>query len=89
MSSPPICSVQSAFGLRMALLAMTELAASIKLHGLIQPLIVTETVEGFVLMFAGVAYAFAAPRKSGPTGVVREDGSVDPSTQPGRAPHRA
>jgi hypothetical protein len=44
-------------------------------------------VAGFVLMFAGVAYAFAAPRKSGPTGVVREDGSVDPSTQPGRAPH--
>lgn len=29
---------------------LTELAASIKLHGLIQPLIVTETVEGFVLI---------------------------------------
>src|SRR5690606_27020887 len=28
-------------------------------------------VTGFVLMFAGVAYAFAAPRKKGPTGVVR------------------
>src|SRR5690606_28141627 len=27
-----------------------ELAASIKAHGLIQPLIVTETVEGFVLI---------------------------------------
>jgi hypothetical protein len=36
-------------------------------------------VVGFVLMFAGVAYAFAAPRKSGPTGVVRPDGTVDPS----------
>ena len=37
-------------------------------------------VIGFVLMFAGVAYAFAAPRKSGPTGVVRPDGTVDPSS---------
>ncbi len=39
-------------------------------------------VIGFVLMFAGVAYAFAAPRKSGPTGVVRPDGTVDTSVQP-------
>ncbi|MCA5893159.1 DUF3040 domain-containing protein [Isoptericola sp. NEAU-Y5] len=46
-------------------------------------------VAGFVLMFAGVAYAFAAPRKSGPAGVVRADGTVDPSTQPGRAPRPA
>jgi Protein of unknown function (DUF3040) len=37
-------------------------------------------VIGFVLMFAGVAYAFATPRsKSGPTGVVRPDGTVDPA----------
>ncbi|MFE7408728.1 DUF3040 domain-containing protein [Isoptericola sp. NPDC057559] len=44
-------------------------------------------VAGFVLMFAGVAYAFAAPRrsKSGPTGVVRPDGTVDPTTNPDRA----
>ena len=41
-------------------------------------------VVGFVLMFAGVAYAFAAPRKTGPTGVVRQDGSVDPSATDGR-----
>jgi hypothetical protein len=39
-------------------------------------------VIGFVLMFAGVAYAFATPRKSGPTGVVRPDGTVDTSVQP-------
>jgi hypothetical protein len=48
-------------------------------------------VIGFVLMFAGVAYAFAAPRKSGPTGVVRPDGTVDMSPQPqpgGRKPAR-
>ncbi|GAB3093531.1 DUF3040 domain-containing protein [Isoptericola nanjingensis] len=42
-------------------------------------------VVGFVLMFAGVAYAFAAPRRSGPTGVVRPDGTVDPATNPDRA----
>ena len=29
---------------------LAELAASIKIHGLIQPIIVTETVEGFVLI---------------------------------------
>ena len=29
---------------------LAELAASIKVHGLIQPLIVTETIEGFVLI---------------------------------------
>jgi Protein of unknown function (DUF3040) len=39
-------------------------------------------VIGFILMFAGVAYAFAVPRKSGPTGVVRPDGTVDPSSHP-------
>ncbi|MFD6137693.1 DUF3040 domain-containing protein [Isoptericola sp. NPDC056618] len=42
-------------------------------------------VVGFVLMFAGVAYAFAAPRRSGPTGVVRPDGTVDPATNPDRS----
>jgi hypothetical protein len=42
-------------------------------------------VVGFVLMFAGVAYAFAAPRKKGPTGVVRPDGTVDPQTNPDRS----
>jgi len=42
-------------------------------------------VTGFVLMFAGVAYAFAAPRKKGPTGVVRPDGTVGPETNPDRA----
>lgn len=42
-------------------------------------------VIGFVLMFASVVYAFATPRKSGPTGVVRPDGTVDPSTHPGNA----
>ena len=31
---------------------LAELAASIKIHGLIQPIIVTETVEGFVLITA-------------------------------------
>ena len=35
-------------------------------------------VVGFVVMFAGVAFAFAAPRKkeSGPVGIVGEDGRV-------------
>ncbi|MCK9795545.1 DUF3040 domain-containing protein [Isoptericola sp. 4D.3] len=42
-------------------------------------------VVGFVLMFAGVAYAFAAPRRSGPTGVVRPDGTVDPTANPDRS----
>jgi hypothetical protein len=37
---------------------------------------------GFILMFAGVMYAVAAPRKSGPTGVVRPDGTVDPTSHP-------
>jgi len=39
-------------------------------------------VIGFILMFAGVAYAFAAPRKTGATGVVRPDGTVDPLPHP-------
>ncbi|MFV2144506.1 MULTISPECIES: DUF3040 domain-containing protein [Isoptericola] len=37
-------------------------------------------VAGFVLMFAGVVYAFSAPRKKGPQGVVAADGTVDPSS---------
>lgn len=37
-------------------------------------------VVGFALMFAGVAYAFAAPRKKkGPQGVVDADGHVVPN----------
>ncbi|GII99456.1 Protein of unknown function (DUF3040) [Sediminihabitans luteus] len=36
-------------------------------------------VGGFVVMFVGVAFAFAAPkRRTGPTGVVEEDGSTRP-----------
>ncbi|MBD7981405.1 MULTISPECIES: DUF3040 domain-containing protein [Oerskovia] len=37
-------------------------------------------VAGFVVMFAGVAFAFSAPRKraSGPVGVVDGDGKVTP-----------
>ncbi|MCK0116621.1 Protein of unknown function (DUF3040) [Isoptericola sp. CG 20/1183] len=37
-------------------------------------------VAGFVLMFAGVVYAFSAPRKKGPQGVVNADGTVGPSS---------
>lgn len=33
-------------------------------------------VLGFVVMFAAVAFAFAAPRRNGPTGVVGADGKV-------------
>ncbi|MEG3614859.1 MULTISPECIES: DUF3040 domain-containing protein [Isoptericola] len=36
-------------------------------------------VVGFALMFAGVAFVFAAPRKKGPQGVVKDDGNVTPS----------
>lgn len=36
-------------------------------------------VIGFVIMFAAVAFAFASPRTSGPTGVVRPDGRVSPA----------
>ena len=36
-------------------------------------------VIGFVVMFAAVAFAFAAPRASGPTGVVQSDGQVRPA----------
>jgi hypothetical protein len=36
-------------------------------------------VAGFVLMFAGVVYAFSAPRRKGPQGVVDADGTVHPS----------
>lgn len=37
-------------------------------------------VIGFVLMFAGVTFAFAAPRKkeAGPVGLVNRDGTVRP-----------
>ena len=46
-------------------------------------------VIGFVVMFAAVAYAFAAPHRSaghrsGPRGVVQSDGQVKPSTSPAR-----
>ncbi|PZR55435.1 DUF3040 domain-containing protein [Xylanimonas oleitrophica] len=47
-------------------------------------------VVGFVVMFAAVAWAFAfAPRRQGPEGVVREDGTVGPRPPAGgdkRAP---
>ena len=46
-------------------------------------------VIGFVVMFAAVAFAFAAPHRSsghrsGPRGVVQSDGQVKPATKPGR-----
>jgi hypothetical protein len=41
-------------------------------------------VVGFVLMFAGVATVFAAPRAKGPQGAVRADGSVAPHTPSSR-----
>ena len=46
-------------------------------------------VIGFVVMFAAVAFAFAAPHRSsghrsGPRGVVQSDGQVKPSTSPAR-----
>ena len=46
-------------------------------------------VIGFVVMFAAVAFAFAAPHRSsghrsGPRGVVQSDGQVKPSTPPAR-----
>ncbi|GAB4085090.1 spore wall synthesis complex protein [Myceligenerans cantabricum] len=45
-------------------------------------------VVGFVLMFAGVVFAVAAPRrKSGPAGVVDAEGNVTP-TRPGQAKAR-
>ncbi|WP_402467961.1 DUF3040 domain-containing protein [Isoptericola aurantiacus] len=34
-------------------------------------------VVGFALMFAGVAFVFAAPRRKGPQGVVNAKGGVD------------
>ncbi|WP_448629650.1 DUF3040 domain-containing protein [Cellulomonas soli] len=37
-------------------------------------------VVGFVVMFAAVTFAFAVPRRSGPQGVVRGDGSVSRGT---------
>jgi hypothetical protein len=45
-------------------------------------------VIGFVVMFAAVAYVFAAPqragRRSGPRGVVQSDGKVKPAVPPAR-----
>ncbi|WP_421733350.1 DUF3040 domain-containing protein [Cellulomonas sp.] len=46
-------------------------------------------VIGFVVMFAAVAFAFAAPQRSsghrsGPRGVVQSDGKVKPATPPAR-----
>jgi len=46
-------------------------------------------VIGFVVMFAAVAYAFAAPHRSaghrsGPRGVVQSDGQVKPATPTAR-----
>lgn len=43
-------------------------------------------VIGFLLMFGAVAYAFAGPQQSGPTGVVRNDGSVAPRARGGKKP---
>src|SRR5215218_1735004 len=46
-------------------------------------------VIGFLLMFGAVAFAFAAPQSSGPSGVVRPDGSVAPRARRGaKAPHQ-
>ncbi|WP_315095793.1 DUF3040 domain-containing protein [uncultured Cellulomonas sp.] len=45
-------------------------------------------VIGFVVMFAAVAYAFAAPQRAGhrpgPRGVVQSDGKIKPATRPAR-----
>ncbi|GAA3811419.1 DUF3040 domain-containing protein [Cellulomonas soli] len=49
-------------------------------------------VVGFVVMFAAVAFAFSDPRRSGPQGVVRNDGTVSKgpsakgSTRPAKKP---
>lgn len=43
-------------------------------------------VVGFIVMFAAVAFAFAHPRKSGPAGVVEQDGTVRKPS--GHAPKR-
>ncbi len=42
-------------------------------------------VLGFVLMLAGTAYAVTNPRRSGPTGLVADDGSVSRPSPRGRA----
>lgn len=42
-------------------------------------------VLGFVVMFASVAIAFARPRRSGPVGVVRADGTA---SRPAAAPRK-
>lgn len=48
-------------------------------------------VIGFILMFAGVTFAIAGPRKSksksGTLGLVNPDGSVRPGPQPARKKH--
>ncbi|WP_418277223.1 DUF3040 domain-containing protein [Isoptericola jiangsuensis] len=41
-------------------------------------------VVGFALMFAGVAFAFAAPRRKGPHGIVDADGRVTPTPSAAR-----
>ncbi|MEV7973096.1 DUF3040 domain-containing protein [Cellulomonas sp. NPDC089187] len=43
-------------------------------------------VIGFLVMFAAVAVAFTKPRKSGPAGVVRPDGSTAPRPAAARKP---
>ncbi|WP_169165809.1 DUF3040 domain-containing protein [Cellulomonas taurus] len=43
-------------------------------------------VIGFLVMFGAVAVAFTKPRKSGPAGVVRPDGSTAPRPAAGRKP---
>ena len=43
-------------------------------------------VIGFLLMFGAVAFAFASPSASGPSGVVRNDGSVAPRQRRGHKP---
>ena len=45
-------------------------------------------VIGFLLMFGAVAYAFAGPQASGPTGVVRNDGSIANRARPAKKPAR-
>lgn len=42
-------------------------------------------VVGFVVMFAAVAFAFAGPRASGPRGVVRSNGRVEPTKKKRRS----
>ncbi|MBO3084333.1 DUF3040 domain-containing protein [Cellulomonas fengjieae] len=41
-------------------------------------------VIGFLVMFGAVAFAFAAPHRAGPQGVVQGDGKVKPAAPRGR-----